>query len=588
MPSPSSSESTEAPPWSDWGIALGISTLALILLMNSMGIGFPRDESFYFHAASEYLGWFRDLSDHWQAGELWRSFTRENIDEHWSYNAEHPVLMKTLFALSDQLFHHILGWTKSSVAMRIPAVLCGSALVGCTYLFARQTFGRLAGVVAAGALLFQPRYFWHAHLACFDVPIAFFWTAVVYAYWRSHDSRRWALACGVLFGLALLTKLNSFFLPLVLGAHWLLTHWRHLRLRRDERGWSIEGPGIPWAFVSMLVVGPLMFYALTPRYWFDTWERVRWYLNFHLGHVQYFVQYFGENVLHPPLPVSYPWVMTLVTVPLSILIAAGFGITAGLLKWDPLPWARRWRRALSRGRLPTDSPSDPRATGLLLAINALFPIALISLPNTPVFGGTKHWMPAMPFLAIFAGAGVALAWKLARRRIEALSSNPRRSIASAVTAVVLASAVLGPAAAATQSIHPYGTSYYNTAIGGIRGAADRQMFRQFWGYVARQGLPWLNRQAPERSRVWIHNTTGSAWRTYQDEGLARRDLRSFHSIRAADYSMFYQQKAFSHQKADIWRHYGTRAPAHVVSHRGVALLSIYRKDSTAGKNGSSR
>jgi 4-amino-4-deoxy-L-arabinose transferase-like glycosyltransferase len=569
--------STEPPSWSDWGIALGVTTVAFILLMNSMGIGFPRDESFYFHAASEYIGWFRDLWDHWQAGELWRSFTKENIDEHWSYNAEHPVLMKTLFALSDQLFHHSLGWTKGSVAMRIPAVLCGSALVGCTYLFATQIFGRLAGLVAAGALLFQPRFFWHAHLACFDVPIAFFWTAVIYAYWRSYHDRRWALACGVLFGLALLTKLNSFFLPLVLGGHWLLTHWRHLRIRRDERGWSLEGPGIPWAFVAMLIVGPLMFYALTPRYWFDTWERIRWYLNFHLGHVQYFVQYFGEDVLHPPLPVTYPWVMTLVTVPVGILLAAGLGITAALLKWDPRPWMRRWLGALREGRLPTERPADRRATGLLLAINAIFPIALISLPNTPVFGGTKHWMPAMPFLAILAGAGVTLAWQ--RMRDDLLEDH---TVASGGLAVLLSLAVLGPAALATASIHPFGTSYYNTAIGGIRGAADRQMFRQFWGYAARQGLPWLNRRAPEGSRIWIHNTTGYAWGAYREEGLVRQDLRSWHGIRTADYAMFYHQRAFTHQHADIWRHYQTRAPASVVSHRGVPLLSIYQKQAAKG------
>ena len=564
----------------DWLIAAVTfgGVLALLAVTDQMGI--PRDESFYFHAAEQYGGWFKELLTHYRAGEIWESFTKANIDKHWSYNSEHPALMKTLFALSRLLFADYLGWLSKPLAMRLPAMATGAALVAGTYLFGRQVFGRLAGVVAALAVLFQPRIFFHSHLACFDVPITCLWLWVVYAYWRSLDSRGWAVACGLFFGLALCVKLNAFFLPIVLAGHWLLTNWKDLRLMRADAGWSLRVPALPWGLIAMALLGPLVFYALNPRFWFDTYARVGAYLSFHLHHVHYFVYYFGENLKNPPLPISYPWVMTVLTVPATILIAAGFGAVYAALRWDPIDWAGRWLGALKQGRLPDRDGGDPRGTGILLALNVLFPIALISMPDTPIFGGTKHWMPAMPFLAMYAGAGVTLGYTLLRRHV-ADGSNGGGWIAHTATAAMFA-AVLVPAAYATAHIHPFGTSYYNEFIGSIRGAADQKMFRQFWGYASRQALPWLNDNAPQQTRIYTHNTTGYAWWHYQDQDWVREDINGS-STERSDFAIFHHQQSFTYKLGDIRERYGTHAPAHVVSVEGVPLVSIYRRPELIGK-----
>lgn len=562
--------------WADWLIAVVLFAGALVVLALTDQMGIPRDESFYFHAANEYGGWFEELFTHWQNGQVWESFTKANVDKHWSYNSEHPALMKTLFALSRLLFADNLGWMSKPLAMRLPAMATGAALVGGTYLFGRQVFGRLAGLVAALAVLLQPRLFFHAHLACFDVPITFFWLGVVYAYWRSLASRGWAVACGLLFGLALSVKLNAFFLPIVLTGHWVATNWKTVRVRDADAGWALRLPPIPWALVAMALLGPLVFYTLNPRFWFDTFSRVSSYMGFHLHHVHYFVYYFGQNLKYPPLPVSYPWVMTVLTVPATILIAGALGGVYAALTWDPVTWTRRWIDALSEGRLPDRRAGDPRATGLLLVLNLLFPIALIAMPDTPIFGGTKHWMPAMPFLAMFTGAGVTLGYELIRDRVAG------RGVAG-VTAAALFVAVLGPAAYATAQIHPFGTSYYNEFIGSIRGAADHRMFRQFWGYTSRQSLPWLDTHVPEGSGVWTHNTTGFAWHHYTDQKWVRNDLQTT-GLERADVALFHHQQSFTHKQDKIWNDYGTFAPAHVVSVEGVPLLSVYRKPRLLGSS----
>lgn len=533
----------------DWVLTSAVFVGTFVLLMATMGIGVPRDESFYFHAALEYYGWFDELWRNIDASRIADSFEQRSVDRHFSYNPEHPALMKILFGLSHALFHDKLEWTSSIVAMRIPAVAFASMLSGVVFLFGRHLYGRGAGVLAVALLLLQPRYFFHAHLACFDIPVIAVWSATFYAYWRSWSSQRWAIATGLLWGLGLSVKLNAFFLPIVLGAHWL---WVVVsRIRRH--GW--HRPPIPWPFVWMAILGPLLFFGLWPRHWFDTIERVTWYMRFHLEHVHYFVYFFGQNIQQPPFPVSYPWVMTALTVPATILLAFVAGVTM-------------WRRRSS-------AAYDDRGTWLLVAIAILFPIALISMPTTPIFGGVKHWMAANVFLAIVAAGG-------AMRCAEALtiwwaSRTPLTGLAARVTAsLLIAAAVALPALTMSIENHPFGTSYYNELIGSYRGAADARMMRQFWGYSSRYALDWLNEDAPENARVFLHNTTTQAWRAYQRDELVRDDFRATPAS-SSTYALYHHQKAFVYVLTGIWEAYDTKVPAHVVDIDGVPVLSVYRR-----------
>ena len=79
----------------------------------------------------------------------------------------------------------------------------------------------------------MPRVFFHAHLACFDVPMMSIWILCVYVHWRAQDTRSlwWALAAGVVFGLALETKHNAWVLPVVLVPHALF-----VQRQRDPAG----------------------------------------------------------------------------------------------------------------------------------------------------------------------------------------------------------------------------------------------------------------------------------------------------------------------------------------------------------------
>ena len=521
----------------------------MIVLANTADMGFTRDESFYFHAAREYAGWFHELEDNWDNGTLRESFTQASVDRHWGYNPEHPVLVKTTFALSGMILHDKLEWMSPSLAYRFPAMLFTGWLCAVMYLFALGwTRSRAVGVLAPLLLLTIPRFFFHAHLTCFDVPVTAVWVAFMYAYWRSIGSTKWAWVTGFMWGIALITKLNAFFLPFVLLLHWGIRATFASRVRADGR---LKVPDVPFALFAMAIVGPIVFVLGWPRHWFDTWNRVLWYLRFHLNHEHYFVLYFGQSLIRPPFPVGFPFVMTAVTTPLATLLAWAVG--SGLVLKDA--WSNFRARIV-----------DPRGTALLFALNIAIPFLIIARPSTPVFGGVKHWFPALPFLCIIGAWGIV--------RLAAAVANNRPGPALATT-VLVGGCIVGAAAYETADSHPYGTAHYNALVGGISGAADQEAMRQFWGYAGRGALDWLNENAPEGSRIHFQNTTQGAVDMYRREGWLREDLRPAWSVETADFFLLHHQKSFAPLHYDVWERFGTRSPVFTVNLHGVPMLSVY-------------
>ncbi len=506
-----------------------------------------------------------------------------------------------------------------TTAFRLPTMALGALLIATVYLFGVGVFGRTlqgraSALFAALALFFMPRGFLHMHFAAFDVPVTALMFAVVAAFWRSLRSRGWAVATGVLWGLAVLTKHNALFLPVVLVAWWLsgtrivlgpnarplpgwrawvvglsgalvlLVCWRALGGKGLALGLCavlmgltaldrrIALPPMPLAFLTMPAIGLPMLVLLWPRLWYDGWENFTWYLSFHLKHEHYMQVYFGDVLAYPPFPSSYPFVLTLLTVPLVTLGLIGLG--AALRLW---PWLRSWRLT---GGAP--GPRDPFTVGALLGWHGLYPIALIAIPSTPIFGGIKHWLPAMPFLCLLAGdafgKGLVALIGLARPIAE-------RALARVAVTATLLFVTLAPSARATLLAHPNGEAYWNELIGGLPGAANAGMQRQFWGYATGLGLAWLNARVPADGSVYFHKSPWGCWDLYRKEGLLRWDIRHAADLfdvgslpadlARTDYAVFHHQKDHDDYEVGIWEAYGTDAPAAQFTQDGVPILSIY-------------
>ena len=520
------------------GLLLAAAFLA-VLLATAGDVGFARDEGFYFQAAREYQRWFDLLAD-----DPGRAIGADAVAAHWRTNSEHPALMKVLFGLSHRLLHDGLGLLQPSTAYRVPGMLAACLAVYLLFIWGTAVAGRAAGFFAAAAFALMPRVFYHAHLACFDVPITAVWLLTCYLYWRSLSSHRFGVAAGAAFGVALCIKLNAFFLPLVLGAHYLVL----LALRR-LRPPAERGPlPKPWAFVWGLVLAPPIFIGHWPWLWHGTWERLGAYLSFHATHAHYNTAYFGENIIAAPTPVSLPTVMTACTVPTTVLLLTLAGA------------------AIIARRRPRSEASAQNGFALLAALCAVFPIALISLPSVPIFGGTKHWMPAMPFFALLAGVGAA---RLAGVLADRLARLPRSAVIAAALALLLA-----PPLQQTWTSHPFGLASYVPLVGGAPGAADMGMLRQFWGYTTAGVIPFLNGRVPQQGRVYFHDTAPQSVEMFREDGSLRPDIRNS-KIAGSDFALVHHELHMILVDTYIWNEYGAVHPAHVLTYQGVPMVSVY-------------
>jgi hypothetical protein len=320
----------------------------------------------------------------------------------------------------------------------------------------------------------------------------------------------------------------------------------------------------------MAILGPIVFYALWPYLWYDTLARIQWYVNFHLNHEYYNIEFLGRNYYSPPSPKSYLPVMVAATVPaVTLLLFAVGAFERGAVG------ARRFAGwALEIMRRPGGSEKgDPRETDVLLALSIAVAMSPWLLPATPIFGGTKHWMPAYPAMALFAGRGFDLVWRRTREVFASLQGKRWVGVEAALWACVL----VAPLAVTVHSF-PFGLSSYVPLVGGTAGGADLGLNRQFWGFTSQNAAEeYLNEKAPTNATVFIHDTTWDAWSRMQQEGRVRSDLRAVGSPGEAQISLIEHELHMSEVDYSTWVAFGTDAPTYIVRHDGVPIVSIYRR-----------
>jgi Dolichyl-phosphate-mannose-protein mannosyltransferase len=587
-------------------LALGIATVSWLLVAEKRE-GFGRDEGQYMRAAERYWGWFEELADNIKHHAIGRSFAQPDIDRYWSDNApDHPVIMKTLYGLSWRAFHrctcmgpargyhpipvrgrHITLplFARDSTAFRFPAMLFSGLLIAMVYLFARRFVPRPAAAAGAVLALAQPHYFFHAPIACFDAPITTMAFAVGFAYWKSLRSARWGVACGVIFGIALGTKHNAWLMPIFLAAHYL---W----MRRDDLLRRRRLPRVPLAFVTMATLGPLIFLLHWPWLWPAPLARTQLYLNRHLQHEHYNFEFLGLNWNNPPtttalklIRATFPFVSTGLTVPVT---------TLALALWGAVVLLRRRRGApVVEGGSPEapealEGPTRPswlrpgadvdRAPGAFLAVQIFGPLCVLAVPSTPIFGGVKHFMPAMPFLAIAAAIGVAT---LTRTLVAALIDGAGRPRLTGLLPAALAALVCLPAVAETERSQPDGLSHYNLIAGGFAGGASLGMNRQFWAYCVLPMLNWVNEDHADNHRMYWHDVLGDALHMYKREGRLALDVGDTGpteaGIQASSMGLLVWEKHWAIYEGWFWESYGTVKPAFVRDREGVPLVIGYKR-----------
>jgi hypothetical protein len=256
------------------------------------------------------------------------------------------------------------------------------------------------------------------------------------------------------------------------------------------------------------------------------------------------MEFLGRTYWKPPMPRGYAWLMTLGTVPAITLALAAVGAVVAL----------RSRASLAL-----------RSDYALWLVCLLVSYAPWWSTGTPIFGGTKHWITAYPFVCLFAGLGFV-------RICEAGRELSRRATPALIGAAVL----VGPVVM-TLHAHPFGLSAYTPLVGGAPGAATLGLNRTFWGYTTQELAPFINRRAPARGTVYVHDTALQSFAMFQEDGRLRRDLRGSLNIAASDVALYHHEPHMSRVEQQIWLEYGTLAPSAIATFDGVPITWAYAR-----------
>jgi hypothetical protein len=410
--------------------------------------------------------------------------------------------------------------------------------------------GMIAGLAAAVALITMPRFFFHAHLTALDVPAATTILATVCPFWGTQQRTSLRTDCwlGLVWGIALGTKINAVVVPIVLGL-WVLLFRRRRYLFRRLAVMGLIGTPLS------LVAWPWLYHETLPRLdeyvrfvTIDHWKIGQWYLG---------------RIYMPP-PWHFTLVLAVVVVPLTLMLLAVLGIAG------------------------TTIDKRLRPLGGLLVLGALMPMVLL-MTAQEVYDNERLFMPTFPFLATLAGLGFGWLVQGLRRAMSRIG-KPEWSPTLAVLSAV---ALLAPHLMSAGTLYPHLLSYYSELIGGLPGATRLGLETTYWCETYAAALPYLNAHGGSGQTVWVQPWSSDVMTYYQLHGklqpglliswpygassvFAREGAQGYLiSLSEADYVVLqFRQSGFDDEITDWLR---GRTPSYMLSYQGIPLMGIYAK-----------
>lgn len=350
-------------------------------------------------------------------------------------------------------------------------------------------------------------------------------------------------------------------------------------LRRKVTIPSHIAPILPAIFTA-----PLVFVLLWPWIWYDHWTRLGDYFQRHL-HPPAWETYYLHKVLTDPPPWDwhYPFVMSTFTLPITVLVLGllSLGLLFAYGRSGRLV-ADLWAKAQGRTPLahtpllasarPAGSVVTPEFDLWLILWNILLPFLIIANPQTPKYGGTKHYMAAMPF--------IALAVMLLLRWIADQLWPRLKEHAAKRGALLLAGAglVALPGIFGIVHVHPHCLSYYNEVMGGTIAAPEVGVQRMFWASATESALSHINDVVPKNGAVFFNNTPWDSIDAYKRDGYLRADIRQTWNPQEADYAVMSHWRFYSDGIYQVREQFRARYAEYATTIDGLPLVEVFRNE----------
>ena len=464
-----------------------VGTYFLVSVATLTNYGVNWDEAAHSIRGQAYLYYFLTGKKHYDQS-LFRDGNRYSFYQILSYDFEyqvrkdgdHPVVSDILSSFFNYIFYQKFGLVGDFEAYHLYGVVLVTIFLIFIYWWVEKFYGGVAALISVLALITYPLFFGESHFNVQkDIPEAVYLISAALSFYMAYVKRsvRWMVMVGLLSGAAIGTKLNIIFLIPAVGLWVLLIGWKNF--------WqhvASAGRKFPIALFSVPLIAFAVFYLSWPWLWQDPINNIVKSLGYYrsIGIVsqpsfppQYYVLGFVNTY-------AAQWV--LFTTPLVTLILVAFGIL----------------------RAVRSSPKETNKVSLYVLILFLVPIARVSLTFTGIYGGVRQIMEYIPPMAILAGIGASWIVRSLVRYFVAWVKIPKRKqvrIALLFQGIVILSFL--PISLKMISMHPNESTYFNSLIGGLKGAAERNIpgWGNSLGSTYRQGVRWLNAYAEEGARV---------------------------------------------------------------------------------------
>lgn len=507
-----------------WFVFLLFVLGTLFVLATSLKVGMAWDEAYYMDIAVKTANWVKASLDSTSA-----ALNPATLDAVWAKPEGHPSVTRLITALGYAARDAMdSNFTWSHLAfMRAAIAICFGLTLVMLYILVRRSHGRVSAWIAVIAYCLMPHVLGYAHFATTETPMVLMSVLVVYAFLRGLESTWWAILTGILFGLAMATKINAVLLPII------LLPWAFLFYRRASVG----------NLYSLLFLGPLTMVLVWPWMWSDGIGHFLSYLAWNFQHNPIRVSYFGT--VYATAPWHYPVVLTAITIPPATLFLLVLGIATTF-------------RSTRQHRI-----------GLLYLWAAAVPCIAI-MASGAKYDGVRLFLPAFPFFAALAGIGGGVLVRIGAYFDRAGQRIPR---GRTVLTIVLMTVLLNGGCAVFRS-NPYYLAYFNSLIGGREGALARGMEVAYWGDgLNAPAIEQINALVPDGSTLMPLSLNEHVLDFYQTWGMLHRGIRIVDRGPADYHLLQFRKGMFARPERTLFEDY---KPIAVFGPPGVPLLGLYK------------
>lgn len=383
----------------------------------------------------------------------------------------HPPLSDILSAFFNVILFEKLGLINDIDAYRVYGIFLSACLVTLLFIWGSSVYGKVAGVIAAVSLSLYPLFWAESHFNTEkDIPETVFWSFLFFSVWKGiiEKNYKWILMSGLFLGLAMGTKFNVFFTPLII-IPWIIVFLltNYINKKFSAKDFFLKNG----KFVLSILIAPILSVAIFigswPYLWFDLLTNIRGVFSFYktIG----FTSNIDPNFLGPLGINTYPIQWIIFTTPPVILLFSIIGIIVSIFRFK----------------------QEKDKLSFLFLLWLIIPILRITWPGTTVYGGIRQIMEYIPALALFAGLGGQTVYSLLKRKINKL------------VVWILIIGLFIPHLLILVKIHPNENVYFNSLIGGLGAAKEKNLpsWGNSFGAPYRQGIIWLNTNVPLNGKV---------------------------------------------------------------------------------------